>query len=463
VLHARIVEAIEALYADRLDEHVERLAHHASRGQVWEKAVSFCLDAGKRAMGRSAVRESIGYFEQALAALEQLPETPERLGQKIDVRFELRTAHWSLNDHVGSHVHVQAAEELAARLGDPRRQGWVAAYQAHHLRATVDHRRGVETGEQAIRIAVELGDRRLRIVATEAVAQSYHEMGQFPRALQLLHQNILATEAEGMPGDLLGSHRLPMVVSLNVQGWCQSWLGNFAEAIESAAEGVRIAEENGHPLTLSTACFASGLVYTLKGEASRGIALLERARFILQSLERAPHPAVDAFHGNALTVGGRHDEAVALLEQSLKGAAIVKFMPCTSLWTGWLASAYRQAGRPDDARHAAERAILLARSHHERGFEGCGLRELGDVVAVGASPDVQQAEDLYRQALAIAEDLEMRPLQAHTHLSLGKLYRRAGRHHDARAELNVAIDLYLTMEMRHWVPEAEAELVALET
>ena len=55
----------------------------------------------------------------------------------------------------------------------------------------------------------------------------------------------------------------------------------------------------------------------------------------------------------------------------------------------------------------------------------------------------------------------MRPLQAHTHLSLGKLYRRAGRNHEARAELNVAIDLYLSMEMTHWVPEAEAELASL--
>jgi hypothetical protein len=57
----------------------------------------------------------------------------------------------------------------------------------------------------------------------------------------------------------------------------------------------------------------------------------------------------------------------------------------------------------------------------------------------------------------------MRPLQAHTHLSLGRLYRRAGRPHEARAELNVALDLYLSMEMRHWVPEAEAELAGLVT
>ena len=102
----------------------------------------------------------------------------------------------------------------------------------------------------------------------------------------------------------------------------------------------------------------------------------------------------------------------------------------------------------------------MGRDHQERGFEGMALRELGDAVAAAESPDVAHAEELYRQALAIGEDLGMRPLQAHTHLSLGKLYRRAGREHEARAELNVAIDLYLSMEMTHWLPEAEAELAA---
>ena len=149
-----------------------------------------------------------------------------------------------------------------------------------------------------------------------------------------------------------------------------------------------------------------------------------------------------------------------MLETSLEMAAEAHFRPCTSLWTGWLAGAYLQAGRIADAEQTAQRAIEMGRDHQERGFEGMALRELGDVVAAAERPDAAYAEDLYRQGLTIAEELGMRPLEAHTHLSLGKLYRRAGRDHDARAALNVAIDLYLTMEMSHWVPEAEAELAA---
>ena len=75
-LHARIVEAIERLYPDRLAEHVERLAHHAFRGEVWEKAVAYLRQAGAKALARSAHREAVRFFEQALSGIE--PSYPER-------------------------------------------------------------------------------------------------------------------------------------------------------------------------------------------------------------------------------------------------------------------------------------------------------------------------------------------------------------------------------------------------
>jgi predicted ATPase len=77
-LHARIVGAIERSYPDRLIEHVERLAHHAVRGQLWEQAVTYLRQAGAKALARSANREAVSCFEQALTGLGQMPETPRR-------------------------------------------------------------------------------------------------------------------------------------------------------------------------------------------------------------------------------------------------------------------------------------------------------------------------------------------------------------------------------------------------
>ena len=88
VLHARIVEAIEGLYADRLAEQVERLAHHAVRGEVWDKALTYCRQAGTRAAARSAYREAVAYFEQALAAAGATPRAPRhaRAGHRSALR-----------------------------------------------------------------------------------------------------------------------------------------------------------------------------------------------------------------------------------------------------------------------------------------------------------------------------------------------------------------------------------------
>ena len=91
-LHARIVEAIEGLSADRLTEQVERLAHHALRGEVWDKALAYCRQAGAKAATRSAYREAVAYFEQALTALQHLPEHRETLEQAIDLRLDIRNA-----------------------------------------------------------------------------------------------------------------------------------------------------------------------------------------------------------------------------------------------------------------------------------------------------------------------------------------------------------------------------------
>src|SRR5262245_59639055 len=74
-LHARIVEAMETLAGDRVVEQVERLASHALRGEVWDKALTYCRQAGEKAMARSAHGDAVGYFEQALSTLPHLPET----------------------------------------------------------------------------------------------------------------------------------------------------------------------------------------------------------------------------------------------------------------------------------------------------------------------------------------------------------------------------------------------------
>ena len=80
-------EALEALSADRLSEQVERLAHHALRGEVWDKALTYFRQAGTKAATRSANREAVTCIEQALTALQHLPESRDTMEQGIDLRL----------------------------------------------------------------------------------------------------------------------------------------------------------------------------------------------------------------------------------------------------------------------------------------------------------------------------------------------------------------------------------------
>jgi class 3 adenylate cyclase len=119
VLHARIVDAIEALYPGQQAEQLDRLAYHAARGEVWEKAVVYLRQAGERDADRSALHESIAYFEQALAALEHLPESRATLEHAIGIRLHLGPALTAIKGsrHPATVQIYRQAHELAEQTG----------------------------------------------------------------------------------------------------------------------------------------------------------------------------------------------------------------------------------------------------------------------------------------------------------------------------------------------------------
>ena len=127
-----------------------------------------------------------------------------------------------------------------------------------------------------------------------------------------------------------------------------------------------------------------------------------------------------------------------------------------------LGEAQMQAGRLEEAHALAEHALALARERQERGHQAYALRLLGEIAARREPLERDQAGDYYRQALALAEELGMRPLVAHCHLGLGTLYRQTGQLAEARAALSTAIELYRAMDMTFWLSEAEAALAQVE-
>jgi len=133
-----------------------------------------------------------------------------------------------------------------------------------------------------------------------------------------------------------------------------------------------------------------------------------------------------------------------------------------SLWVALLSEACRLAGRGEEAGQHAHQALDLARQQKQRGNEALALHQLGVVQAHADPPDVASAEAHYQQALALAAELGMRPLQAHCHRGLGTLYATTGQREQARTELSTAIELYRAMDMTFWLPQTEAVMAQVE-
>jgi predicted ATPase len=174
-LHARIVEALEALAPDRVAEQVERLAHHALRGEVWAKALAYGRQAGEKAMTRSAHRAAIGYFEQALSALPHLPEQRDTLAQAVDLRLALRTALGPSGNLGRSLPYLREAESLAMSLDDSRRLGWVLLFLASHCNQVGAYDQAIAAAQRALALAAAGGDVVLR--ANQYLGQAYEAQG----------------------------------------------------------------------------------------------------------------------------------------------------------------------------------------------------------------------------------------------------------------------------------------------
>ncbi len=149
-VHAHMVAAIKRLYADRLSEHLERLANHAQRGRLWDEAAGYSRQAGNRALDRSAAREALAHFEQARIALNELPESRERTEQMIDLCFAQRSALHPLGEFARQGEILNEARALAERINDQRRLGWILAYQANPYDFLGEHTRAIERAEQSI-------------------------------------------------------------------------------------------------------------------------------------------------------------------------------------------------------------------------------------------------------------------------------------------------------------------------
>jgi class 3 adenylate cyclase/tetratricopeptide (TPR) repeat protein len=454
-LHARVTEAIERLSTEHGVEQAERLAHHALRGELWEKAVAYLRQAGLRAMARAAYREAIALLEQALGALRRLPETRETTELTIDIRLDLRNALLPLGDRARMGEHLHEAEGLARTLGDQHRLARIAAFMMNQCLATGDYDEAVRFGQEALSIARTLGDRSIEVVATSNLGITHVARGEFSDAATLLERNVVALEGD-LRYERFGGADIQSALSGAWLGDVLSQLGRFDEAIGHAEAAMQIAEVADHPWTLNAGLLNLGLAHLRRGDLSRATRVLERGHDLCRTWQIVvATPVVTATLGAAYALAGRADEALPLIAGAVEEFRSRQTHARPALVLQCAGMTYLSAGRIDEAASHAREALALTRRLGARGSEAQALCLAGDVASTGGGED---AEGFYREALALADELGMRPVVAHCHLGLGKLYRRTGKREQAREHLTTATTMYREMGMTYWLEKAESEL-----
>jgi tetratricopeptide (TPR) repeat protein len=358
-------------------------------------------------------------------------------------------------------AHLRDAEPIARALVDQRRLGIIAAYMSEHARLTGHTADAVASAQKVEAIAATLHDLPLTVAANYYLATAHFAAGDYARAGEFFQKTIAPLEGD-VGRERFGMAGFPVVMGRAFWVWALAERGQFEDATDRGHQAVQLAEALNHPYSLAFACRALGHVYGVRSDFRHAIPLLERSVALCREWNlHFTTPTAMELLGYVYALSGRLPEGRELLQQAVALGESVGLKMWSTPAIVHSGEACLLGGEREAALGLAGRALTTAREHGQRGLEAWALRLHGEIAAHPDSPDVSAAEGRYREATVLADELGMRPLVAHCHLGLGKLYRIAGRREPAQERLRTATAMYRDMDMRFWLEQAEAQLGSL--
>jgi TolB-like protein/DNA-binding SARP family transcriptional activator/Tfp pilus assembly protein PilF len=430
-----------------------------ARTGITSEPIEHYVEAGRLAYARSANREAVEYFDRALGTLASVPETPSVLEQAFDIRLELPQALIQLGEIRRALERLLEAKSLAARLDDDRRLCRLLSFTTivHALLGELDE--ALLVGAQAQGIARRFGDPKLIIPATTILQQVHFYRGDHDRVTVLARENLALMPAGSVTEDF-GLATPPAVYDRGRLILSLAELGRFAEATELELPTLELAAQTPHAYTIGWAHLTASCLYLLKGDWARASPGVEHATSTLRTGGVVPLlPFAVGLSAWNLAQLGDASEALSRLregEQLLERHALSGQTGSLGWFYAGLGRAALLLGRLEHARRLADRALEFSPRHP--GFAAHALQLLGDVASHPDSTEPTRGEVHYRRALSFAEPRGMRPVVAHCHLGLGRLYRHKG-DGDGREladkHFTIATTMYREMGMRFWEKQAE--------
>jgi len=425
-LHLRVGETIEHMYADRLFEHLEKLARHFTRAEEWERAVRYQRAAGRKAVTLCANHAAIQRFGRALEMLDRLPEGSDRTIQSVDVRLELCSPHLQLGRLDDVMRLSREAEQLAKSLGDERRLADVYSQLSnyHYMKGEPDT--AIEFGRMCLTMPAGTQEDSVPRFHRQYLGTCYHAVGRYHESTDILTEHIRALEL-GEDFTRVGPANLSYVSSCGWLAFTLAELGEFERAHEASARGHRVASTTGHAYVDAISSTFAGLVWHAQGELDRAVPILRRSLdTCLEHQLLVWRPLVGALLGHAYVLQGRVPHGLDLLGEAIGLTDRLHVLAYRALWTGRLAEALLVAGQIQKALDAARVAVDLAVQHKERGNHARALIVLGTAYLRFGPAGFEQARSCLERGLSEAEQLHMRPLAARCYDVLGRLASEEG-------------------------------------
>ena len=442
-VHLQLVDIIETRYADRLDEHVERLAHHALGAEERLKAIHYLYRAASKALQRSAHQQAIRYLHQGLELIGALPDPRERLKRELDYQKAIGVAlmaakGWAAKEVLDAYTRAQA---LCEELGDERELFIALRGEGQYRMIGGESQIARKLGERCTRLAERLKDVGVDIEAHHLYWTNSFFMGEYAEAGFHSARGISLYERER-------DHALTYVYSGHDPGVCcrcfsaltQCLLGFPDRSLEICREALELARELNHPLTTAIAYWGRGLAHILRGEplsakrwAERVIAVSEEYLLPL-TLSQGTLQL-----GWALAQLGDLDGGIARMRAGVAGTSATGAMMDVPYFIALLGEALGKAGMSDAGLAEMDRALAIASERSARFQISEILRLKGELLAMGPRSNFGESEACYREAIVAADKQGAKLPKLRSATSLARLLLAGKRGEDeARAVLQPA-------------------------
>ena len=431
-LHARIVQAVEKLYADRLAEHVELLAHHAFRGELWGKAVTYVREAGTKAFMRSANADAVAYFMRGLEVVETLPASAERERQELDLLVALGPALQSSKGFGAPEIEpvYTRARELCRQLGEtsqlfPVLWGlWLLRLQRGDLQTAR------ELGTQLFSLAQHVPDPVLLLQAHHALWATSFWFGQLALARAHSEHGIALYDSQRHHSlaFLYGGHD-PGVCCRDFGALALWLLGYPDQALKRSHDALTLAQELSHPLSLAEVLGYAAWLHEFRRERE---AVRERAEALLALSNEHGFPywltQGTILRGWALAEQGQMvEEGIAQMREGLFAYRTTGAELARPHYLALLAKIYGKVQQAEEGLTVLSEALAWAHTNGGWYYEAELHRLKGELQA-----GEQEAETCFQNALKISRSQSAKSLELRAAMSLSRLWQQQGKKDDAR-------------------------------